>query len=166
MPTPDELVEYLKAERDKLRAKKLTDFWVMADTDTFKPIKGMSEEKIQKVLMSDPEKYGKRKIASIRVVFFPKKSAIKNKDFLISFVIVVMKISSKGELKDQGQKTLCINYFEDDLEMRRFKFSDIKRFFLLCREGILNSETMNGIALDYALEKLDKKGINLDDVEV
>jgi hypothetical protein len=30
--------------------------------------------------------------------------------FYISFVIVVMNISFKGELKTSNQKTLCINY--------------------------------------------------------
>jgi hypothetical protein len=33
-------------------------------------------------------------------------------------------------------------------------------------EYLLNSETLNDISLEYALEKLEKKNINLDDVEV
>jgi len=45
--------------------------------------------------MDDSDKYEKRKIANI---------------FYISFVIVVMNISFKGELKTSNQKTLCINY--------------------------------------------------------
>lgn len=170
MPTDKERVErlitYLKEERDALRAKKLTDFWVMCDTDKFKPITGMDEEQVQKVLMENPERFGKRKIAAIDIVMFPKKSAINKRDILISVVIVVMKISSKGELKATGQKTLRINYDEDDLNIRKFKFADVKRFLKLCKEGRLNSDTLNGITLEWAFEKLENKGIALDDIDI
>ena len=92
----DQLIEYLKSEHNALREKRLTEFWVMCDTDAFKPIKGLSEQQVEKVLMSDPEKYGNRKIANIRIAFNPSKKAIKTKFLLISIVIVVMKITSKG----------------------------------------------------------------------
>ena len=157
----EKLIEYLKTERESLREKKLTDFWVLCDTDVFKPIKNLSEEQVEKILMDDPEKYGKRKIANIRIAFYPSKKAIKAKDMLISFVIVVMNISSKGELKNSNQKTLCINYDVDDINIRKFKMSDVKRFLQLCKNGILNSDTLNGIFLQYALEKLEKKNIIL-----
>jgi hypothetical protein len=162
----DKLIEYLKSERDALREKKMTDFWVICDTDVFRPIKGLSEQQVEKVLMSDPEKYGKRKIASIRIVINPSKKAIKTKNMLISFVIVVMKIDSKGELKASNHKTLCINYDVDDIDIRKFKLKDVRRFLNLCKNGILNSDTLNGIFLNYALEKLQNKNITLDDIEV
>jgi hypothetical protein len=160
----DKLIEDLKSQRNDLREKKLDDFWVLCDTDVFKPIKGLSEQKVEEILMSDPEKYGKRKIASIRIAFYPSKKAIKTKDMLISFVIVVMNISSKGELKVSNQKTLCINYDVDDLNIRKFKMSDIKRYLKLCKNGILNSNTLTGIFLQHALERLEKKKIILDEV--
>jgi hypothetical protein len=156
------LREYLKTERDSLREKQLTDFWVLCDTDVFKPIKGLSEQQVEKILMDDIEKYGKRKIASIRIAFNVSKKYANI--FYISFVIVVMKISSKGELKTLNQKTLCINYDADDLNIRKFKMSDVKRFLKLCKNGILNSDTMNGIYLKHALEKLEKKKITLDEI--
>jgi hypothetical protein len=162
----DKIIEYLKSERDILREKKLTGFWILCDTDAFKPIKGLSETKVKEILLSDPEKYGNRKIASIDIVFNPSKKAIKTKDILISFVIVVMKIGSKGELKSTNQKNLRINYNIDDLNIRKFKMKDIRKFLKLCKEGLLNSETLNGISLEYAIEKLQKKNINLDDIEV
>lgn len=91
------LREYLKTEREALKEKQLTNFWVLCDTDVFKPIKNLSEQQIEKILMEDPEKYGKRKIANIRIAFnISKKYA---NIFYISFVIIVMNISSKGELK-------------------------------------------------------------------
>jgi hypothetical protein len=156
------LIEYLKTERDNLREKKLDHFWVLCDTDVFKPIKGLSEQKVEEILMSDPEKYGKRKIASIRIAFnLSKKYA---NIFYISFVIVVMNISSKGELKVSNQKTLRINYDADDLNIRKFKMSDIKRFLKLCKNGILNSNTFTGIYLHHALGRLEKKKIILDEV--
>lgn len=161
----DDLIEYLKAERQKLRDKKLTDFWVMCDTDAFKPIKDMTIVDIKKNLQGNPDKFAKRKIAHINMAFYPTKSAIKKNDMLISVVIVVMKISSKGELKATHQKTVRINYDEDDLNTRKFKFSDVKRFLKLCKEGIVNSDTLNGITLETVLEKLEKKGMFLDDVE-
>ena len=158
------LQEDLKSQRNDLREKKLTEFWVMCDTDVFKPIKNLSEQQVEKILMDDPEKYGKRKIASIRIAFNPTKKAIKTKDLLISFVIVVMNISSKGELKISNQKTLCINYDVDDLNIRKFKMSDVKLFLKLCKNGILVSDTLNGLFLQHALEKLEKKNIILDEV--
>jgi phage pi2 protein 07 len=160
----DKLIEDLKSQRNDLREKKLTEFWVMCDTDVFKPIKNLSEEKVEKILMSDPENYGNKKIASIRIAFNPTKKAIKTKDLLISFVIVVMNISSKGELKISNQKTLCINYDVDDLNIRKFKMSDVKLFLKLCKNGILISDTLNGLFLQHALEKLEKKNIILDEV--
>jgi hypothetical protein len=42
--------------------------------------------------------------------------------------------------------------------------SDVKRFLKLCKNDILNSDTMNGIYLNNALEKLEKKNISLDEV--
>lgn len=160
----DKLIEYLKTERKLLVEKQLTEFWVLCDTDVFKPIKGLLEEQVEKILMDDPEKYRKRKIANIRIAFNPSKKAIKTKHLLISFVIVVMNISSKGELKTSNQKTLCINYDVDDLNVRKFKMSDVKRFLQLCKNGILNSDTLNGIFLQHALEKLEKKNINLNEI--
>jgi len=156
------LQEYLKTEKEALKEKQLTDFWVLCDTDVFKPIKNLSEEQVELILMDDPDKYGKRKIANIRIVFnISKKYA---NIFYISFVIVVMNISSKGELKTSNQKTLCINYNANDIKIRKFKMSDVKRFLKLCKNGILNSDTMNGIYLNNALEKLEKKNISLDEV--
>lgn len=160
----DKLIEYLKTERKLLVEKQLTEFWVLCDTDVFKPIKGLLEEQVEKILMDDPEKYRKRKIANIRIAFNPSKKAIKTKHLLISFVIVVMNISSKGELKTSNQKTLCINYDVDDLNVRKFKMSDVKRFLQLCKNGILNSDTLNGTFLQHALEKLEKKNINLNEI--
>ena len=160
----DKLIEYLKTERKLLVEKQLTEFWVLCDTDVFKPIKGLLEEQVEKILKDNPDKYGKRKIASIRIAFNPSKKAIKTKDILISFVIVVMNISSKGELKTSNQKTLCINYDVDDLNVRKFKMSDVKRFLQLCKNGILNSDTLNGTFLQHALEKLEKKNINLNEI--
>jgi len=160
----DKLIEYLKSERDSLREKQLTEFWVLCDTDVFKPIKNLSIQQVKEILKDDPEKYGKRKIANIRIAFNPKKKAIKTKDYLISFVIVVMNISSKGELKTSHQKTLCINYDVDDLNIRKFKMSDVKRFLNLCKNGILNSDTLNGTFLQDALEKLEKKKIILEEI--
>lgn len=158
----EELREYLKTEKEALKEKQLTDFWVLCDTEIFKPIKNLSEEQVEKILMDDPEKYGKRKIANIRIGFnISKKYA---NIFFISFVIVVMNISSKGELKTSNQKTLCINYNADDIKIRKFKMSDVKRFLNLCKNGILNSDTINGIYLKNALEKLKKKNILLDEV--
>lgn len=160
----DKLIEYLKTERETLVEKKLTEFWVLCDTDVFKPIKGLSIQQVKEILKDDPDKYGKRKIASIRIAFNPSKKAIKTKNLLISFVIVVMNISSKGELKTSNQKTLCINYDVDDLNVRKFKMSDVKRFLQLCKNGILNSDTLNGTFLQHALEKLEKKNINLNEI--
>jgi hypothetical protein len=158
----EELKEYLKTEREALKEKQLTDFWVLCDTDIFKPIKNLSEQQVEQILMDDPDKYGKRKIANIRIVFnISKKYA---NIFYISFVIVVMNISSKGELKTSNQKTLCINYNANDIKIRKFKMSDVKRFLKLCKNGILNSDTMNGIYLNNALEKLEKKNILLDEL--
>ena len=156
----DKLIEYLKTERKLLVEKQLTEFWVLCDTDVFKPIK----EQVKEILKDDSEKYGKRKIASIRIAFNPSKKAIKTKDILISFVIVVMNISYKGELKTSNQKTLRINYDVDDLNVRKFKMSDVKRFLQLCKNGILNSDTLNGTFLQHALEKLEKKNINLNEI--
>lgn len=160
----EKLIEYLKTERELLVEKQLTEFWVLCDTDVFKPIKRLSEEQVEKILMDDPEKYGKRKIANISIAFNPSKKAIKTKNMLISFVIVVMNISSKGELKTSNQKTLRINYDVDDLNIRKFKMSDVKRFLKLCKNGILNSDTLNGTFLQHALEKLEKKNINLNEI--
>ena len=160
----DKLIEYLKTERKLLVEKQLTEFWVLCDTDVFKPIKGLSIQQVKEILKDDSEKYGKRKIASIRIAFNPSKKAIKTKDILISFVIVVMNISSKGELKTSNQKTLRINYDVDDLNVRKFKMSDVKRFLQLCKNGILNSDTLNGTFLQHALEKLEKKNINLNEI--
>jgi phage pi2 protein 07 len=157
----NKLIEDLKSQQNDLKEKKLNDFWVLCDTDVFKPIKNLSEEQVEKILTDDPEKYGKRKIANIRIAFYPSKKAIKTKDILIRFVIVVMNISSKGELKISNQKTLCINYDVDDLNIRKFKISDIKKFLQLCKNGILNSDTLNGTFLQHALEKLEKKNIIL-----
>jgi phage pi2 protein 07 len=158
----EELREYLKTEKEALKEKQLTNFWVLCDTDVFKPIKNLSEQQVEQILMDDPDKYGKRKIANIRIAFnISKKYA---NIFYISFVIVVMNISSKGELKTSNQKTLCINYNAIDIKIRKFKMSDVKRFLKLCKNGILNSDTMNGIYLKNALEKLEKKNILLDEV--
>ena len=163
----DKLIEYLKTERESLREKQLTEFWVLCDTDVFKPIKGLSIQQVKEILKDDPDKYGKRKIANIRIAFNPSKKACvstKTKNLLISFVIVVMNISSKGELKTSNQKTLRINYDVDDLNVRKFKMSDVKRFLKLCKNGILNSDTLNGTFLQHALEKLEKKNINLNEI--
>ena len=88
----NKLIEYLKSQQNDLKEKKLNDFWVLCDTDVFKPIKNLSEEQVEKILKDDPDKYGKRKIANIRIAFYPSKKAIKTKDILIRFVIVVMNI--------------------------------------------------------------------------
>jgi hypothetical protein len=84
----EELKEYLKTEREALKEKQLTDFWVLCDTDVFKPIKNLSEEQVEQILMDDPEKYRKKKIANIRIAFNISKKY--SNIFLISFVIVVM----------------------------------------------------------------------------
>jgi hypothetical protein len=60
-------------------------------------------------------------------------------------------------IKISNQKTLCINYDVDDLNTRKFKMSDVKLFLKLCKNGILNSDTLNGLFLQHALEKLEKK---------
>ena len=39
--------------------------------------------------------------------------------------------------------------------------SDVNRFLQLCKNGILNSDTLNGTFLQHALEKLEKKNIML-----
>ena len=162
----DKLIEYLKTERKLLVEKQLTEFWVLCDTDVFKPIKGLLEEQVEKILMDDPEKYRKRKIANIRIAFNPSKKAIKTKHLLISFVIVVINLDRFGHIESltSNQKTLCINYDVDDLNVRKFKMSDVKRFLQLCKNGILNSDTLNGIFLQHALEKLEKKNINLNEI--
>lgn len=73
----EELREYLKTEREALKEKQLTDFWVLCDTDVFTPIKNLSEQQVEKILMDDPDKYGKRKIANIRIAFNISKKICK-----------------------------------------------------------------------------------------
>ena len=69
-------------------------------------------------------------------------------------------------MKSSQQKTLRINYNADDLNIRKFKMSDVRRFLKLCKNGVLNSETLNGISLEYAFEKFQNKNIILDKINI
>jgi hypothetical protein len=160
-----EMLEYLKDLDKKYEKLNMRDFWVMCDTESFRPIKGLSEKELKEKLMNKPGHYGGRRIANVRIYVKDRKLAITENESLIHLIIQVFQIKEDGKLKvSGGVKTLLVLYFKEDLEKKKFRTKDAERFLKLCADGTLRSGLMNGMPYRDAIKQLHKKGITFEDV--
>jgi hypothetical protein len=156
----NELLDYLDDLKKKYSKLEMENFWVMADSSTFRPIK-VDSVGIKKKLASKPEHYAGKRVASIDIFIDNTKKAIVTNDSLIDLCIQVYQIQEGGKIKTSGGiKTLLVLFFREDLDQHKFRTKDVERFLKLCREGTLKSDVINGIPFDILMKKLEKKGID------
>ena len=66
--------EYFNKLKDKIKEKKLNEFWIFSDRTDFKPIKTTSEKSIKKMLKEKSQYYKNKHICNVKLIF---KSNIK-----------------------------------------------------------------------------------------
>lgn len=158
-----ELYDYLVDLKDKLEVRDLLHFWVMAERQDFKPMKGYDKKQIKKYLKSKAEYYEGKKIAEVFVYIDPK-ALTKNK-IAMSIKVVIYLIEEGGAI-DKNSNSIwvsAINFKEEDLEIQKFKLKLVEQIMKVTTDEIIETDALNGMGYLRFVKKLKKKGIKLMD---
>ncbi len=155
--------EYIVKLREKVKSRKMGFFWLMPNRKDFKPII-FSEKEMTQRITDNLSKYAGKQIANVRCILAPDpKRAIARDECLVRFSVTVYTIREDGHMKMTNRSTgVTVEYYEDDLNDRKFAFKDMERFVKLCAEGHISSDAIQGRTFKQHIDALKKKRIIFD----
>lgn len=158
---------YLENLKEKLTEKKSRGFYVFPDRSGFKKIKE-SNAYIEKLLQSDPKKYGGRNIAyfSIGIQEPPKKSdllSFKRQGIHILVDVIIKPIDKNGKFtkKEWGNR---INWRNEDFKTTKLTFKLLESIMHPLVKLNYYSVNIMGESITTFIEDLEKLGYKFDDV--
>jgi menaquinone-dependent protoporphyrinogen IX oxidase len=158
---------YLENLKEKLDEKKSRGFYVFPDRSAFKKIKE-SDKFIEKLLQSDPKKYGGRNIAyfSIGIQEPPKKDDIlsfKRHGIHILVDVIIKPIDKNGKFtkKEWGTR---INWRNQDFKTTKLTFKLLESIMHPLVKLNYYSVNIMGESIISFVKDLEKLGYKFDDV--
>jgi len=158
---------YLENLKEKLNEKKSRGFYVFPDRSGFKKIKE-SDKYIEKLLQSDPKKYGGRNIAyfSIGIQEEPKKGAIisfKRDDGIHILVDIIIKPIDKNGKFTSKQWGRRINWRNYDFKTTKLTFKLLENIMHPLVKLNYYSVSIIGESITSFIKDLEKLGYKFDD---
>jgi hypothetical protein len=138
-------VLYLMRLEQKLYEKGLDEFWVLTDSEDFKPIKKEKND-IKRMLQEKAQYYRGKKIAKISL--FVRKSGLIKKEWVFAVVVTVFEIHDDGSFEtNRGMVgALKVSYLADDLQMKRFTLKDAVHMMRYAASREITSDSIAGMS--------------------
>jgi len=150
--------EYLKILKKQIFDKKLEQFAVFPDLQTFKIVK-KDEEEIVELMKKNPKKYAGRKVAIILFQFTP--DGFKKNENIFSIGIDVYLIEKDGSLTENPNNiaSLYLKYRADELEKHPFKIKMLEKLVKLVKDRYIGSNFIGTYYTEFEKQLAELKKI-------
>ena len=147
--------EYFNKLKDKIKEKKLNEFWILSDRSDFKPIKTTNEKSIKKMLKDKSQYYKNKHICNVKLIFKSniKFSKIDEEEWIFSIVIDVYNIDEDGKLDNDDISLLTIYYDANDLINNKFTLAELNEMIGIATDRKVVTD-LTGIKYSSYIKKI------------
>lgn len=160
------ILKHLDDLQDQIEEKNLLSFWTFPDQSGFKKVKGLTYDKMQKLIFSDTDKYKNRKICNISISFFhndPDTHVFRKAGIYLNVSIDVIPIEADGTMSEKPWGgDMCWEL--DDFKTTKFSFKLIEIIYREVESKRKIFPSLLGISVTRIIKDLEKQGVDFEGV--
>ncbi len=163
-------MNYMDSLHDQLEEKDLWSFWVFPDRSGFIKIKISTEEKFEKIISKEVNKYKNRWVVNIRLADLHNETD-PTSHRVREGIMLMLKINA--HLLDENAKISCVRsgrqscniaWTVDDFKVTKISFKLIERLMYTMLKTGRTCPFFTGYPLRDLIEEFEKDGYDFSDV--